>query len=776
MMKKVELLAPAGNYESFLGAIHAGADAVYLGGYKFGARAYADNFTEEEICRAIRYAHIYGRKVYLTLNTLVKTKEFEELFDYIRPLYLAGLDGIIIQDMGVFAAVGEWFPGLERHVSTQMTITGAKGAAYLKELGATRVVPARELSIAEIRAMKEEADIEIETFVHGAICYCYSGQCLFSSVIGGRSGNRGRCAQPCRLPYRMEGKSKEQYPLSLKDMCTIEILPELIKAGIDSFKIEGRMKSPEYAAGVTAIYRKYIDRYYKNPEAAYKVNKEDLDKLKTLYIRSEISEGYYHRHNGKEMLTLESPSYAGRDERLAEQIRQRYLDGDYRLPIQAKVILHKNEPVQLIFTYEKKVAAEEKAAEIQKLTVTTDGETVQEAQKQPLDEAAVRKQLNKMGNTSFIIKHLEVESDANVFLTVKALNELRRNACERLEQKIEEAYGLQYKREACTKEMKSEKHLSARVAKTYEKKSEDRPELHVSVVTREQAEAVVAGGVKRVYVAGDLCRDGKWLEKIKSLGTDETKIYLALPYVLRQRDSIFMKEMEILLNKSVFDGVLVRNQEEIRWLDEWKRKQEEVQEQTDGQQDAEEQKWSGHIVTDANLYIWNPKAHEVFDSVGREHYIPYELNIHEIEELTGQTAGGEWSMSVYGRIPMMVTANCIVASNTGCRMLKQKQKQDAVSESNTFSDLTDRYNKHFPVYSNCTHCYNVIYNSLPLSLHQNIEKLANAGIHTFRLDFTTENGKDVDRIINYFKERLRGGEGKPPYEEYTKGHLKRGAE
>ncbi|HBA70404.1 MAG TPA: hypothetical protein DCZ40_13770, partial [Lachnospiraceae bacterium] len=241
-MRKVELLAPAGNYECFLGAVHAGADAVYLGGTKFGARAYADNFTEDEVCNAIRYAHIYGRKVYLTLNTLIKERELEEVYEYLLPYYEAGLDGVIIQDLGVFQAVGEWFPLLPRHVSTQMTVTGSLGAAYLKELGAARIVPARELSLAEIKEIKKNVNIEIETFIHGAVCYCYSGQCLFSSMIGGRSGNRGKCAQPCRLPYEIEKSGRKIHPLSLKDMCTVELLNQLIEAGIDSFKIEGRMK------------------------------------------------------------------------------------------------------------------------------------------------------------------------------------------------------------------------------------------------------------------------------------------------------------------------------------------------------------------------------------------------------------------------------------------------------------------------------------------------------------------------------------------------------
>ena len=199
--KKVELLAPAGSIDAFYGAIHAGADAVYLGGSRFGARAYADNFTEEELIRCIRYAHLFGRKVYLTVNTLVKESEFSELYGYLLPYYEAGLDGVIIQDLGVLSYIREHFPKLELHVSTQMTITGRYGAALLQQKGACRMVPARELSLKELVEIKQATGLEIEVFIHGAMCYCYSGQCLFSSILGGRSGNRGRCAQPCRLPY-----------------------------------------------------------------------------------------------------------------------------------------------------------------------------------------------------------------------------------------------------------------------------------------------------------------------------------------------------------------------------------------------------------------------------------------------------------------------------------------------------------------------------------------------------------------------------------------------
>ena len=433
---RVELLAPAGNYESFLGAVHAGADAVYLGGDKFGARAYADNFTTEQLCSAIQYAHLYGRKVYLTLNTLVKEKEMPQLYDYLLPFYEAGLDGVIIQDMGVFFYVKEHFPDLPLHASTQMTITGVEGARMLKEIGAQRIVPARELSLEEISLIKKEAKIEIETFIHGAMCYCYSGQCLFSSILGGRSGNRGKCAQPCRLPYGIkESKEKALYYLSLKDMCTIEMLPALIEAGITSFKIEGRMKKPEYAAGVTAIYRKYIDLYYERERKKalgdkpfsekFSVDKEDKEKLNSLYIRSEVQNGYYHRHNGASMVTKEKPGYNESNAELLKRIRDRYIENKPHISITGRVFLSEGRQAEL-------------CVEGSGASVTVKGAVVQKAIKQPMTIGGIKKQLEKCGGTPFEIEKLVVEAGENVFMPLKELNELRRQALEQLEKEIKE--------------------------------------------------------------------------------------------------------------------------------------------------------------------------------------------------------------------------------------------------------------------------------------------------------------------------------------------------
>ncbi len=310
MKREIEILAPAGSYESLKAAIAAGADAVYVGGNRFGARAYANNFSEEELLEAIDYVHLHGKKIYLTVNTLLKEKELErELYSYLLPYYRQGLDAVIVQDPGVLRFVREYFPSLPIHASTQMTITGADGARFMEEQGVERIVTARELSLQEIKEISEKTSLEIESFVHGALCYCYSGQCLYSSLLGGRSGNRGQCAQPCRLPYKVDGKTS--YVMSLKDLCTVEFIPDLAEAGIYSFKIEGRMKKPEYVAAVTSIYRKYADLYLQKGRKDYSVSREDKQILMDLYNRGGFHTGYYQMRNGKEMLSLHRPNHAG---------------------------------------------------------------------------------------------------------------------------------------------------------------------------------------------------------------------------------------------------------------------------------------------------------------------------------------------------------------------------------------------------------------------------------------------------------------------------------
>lgn len=319
---RVEVLAPAGSYDIMTAVIKAGADAVYLGGEMFGARAFAGNLNRDEMIRALDYAHLRERKIYMTVNTLLKENECGQLVDYIAPFYEAGLDAAIVQDMGVFRILRAAFPDLALHASTQMTVTGSKSAQILKNMGAQRIVTARELTLDEIRSIHEECDIEIESFVHGALCYCYSGQCLLSSMNGTRSGNRGRCAQPCRLEYTVEsedahGEAKavndrsSAYALSPKDMCTLKILPDIIDAGVYSMKIEGRMKNAVYAAGVTSIYRKYTDMYLENGRSGYSVSREDINMLMDIYNRGGFTSGYYNSENGSKMMSLSRPNHMG---------------------------------------------------------------------------------------------------------------------------------------------------------------------------------------------------------------------------------------------------------------------------------------------------------------------------------------------------------------------------------------------------------------------------------------------------------------------------------
>ncbi len=426
-MKKVELLSPAGGFETMVGAFNAGADAVYLGGTRFGARAYADNFDTEQVLDAISYAHLHNKKIYMTVNTLVKEREFDQLYDFMLPFAEKKLDGVIVQDFGVMRFIRDEFPDVELHASTQQTVTGVYGAKLLKKLGCCRVVPARELSIYEMKAIREKADIEVEAFIHGAMCYCYSGACLFSSMVGTRSGNRGRCAQPCRLPYN----GAELYPLSLKDMCTIDIIPELIGAGIDSFKIEGRMKKPEYSAGVTSLYRKYIDLYYANPNKALRVSKEDRKMLSELYLRTEISEGYYHRHNGKEMITISSPAYNGTSEEVISKVREKYLGSKLKVKCSIDGFFTVGQEAVVNMTV---------AGNDETIVETVTGSIVQPASKRPMDEESIVKQLSKLGNTNFEAETVNAVIDDNngtgIFIPVSELNELRRILCEKMEKRL----------------------------------------------------------------------------------------------------------------------------------------------------------------------------------------------------------------------------------------------------------------------------------------------------------------------------------------------------
>lgn len=744
--EKVELLAPAGNYQALLGALNAGADAVYLGGDKFGARAYADNFTKEEICKALRHAHFWGKRIYLTVNTLVKEEEFAQLYDYLLPLYEAGLDGVIIQDLGVWQYIRKTFPDMPLHASTQMTITGEMGAAFLEEIGAQRIVPARELSLTEIRQMKEQTGLELECFIHGAMCYCYSGQCLFSSILGGRSGNRGRCAQPCRLPYKVLGQhkkavSEDMYPLSLKDMCTIEYIPQLIEAGIDSFKIEGRMKKPEYAAGVTAIYRKYIDAYYANGAADYHVAKSDMDKLRNLYIRSEIQTGYYERHNGREMITLHKPSYLGSDDALLQEIAGKYLTEEKKMPVTIRGIFRVGEPAVL--------QIEGVAIQGNRVKQTSYGEIVQQATGKPMEKEALIKRLSKTGNSNVIVKEADIEMDGAIFMPIGQLNELRRNAVEAFENKIIEAWNIVSERKMPLSENIAEKKVIVSenklgtICKT--------TQLHASVQTFEQLQAIFTQDVDRIYLDSDLYLqkkdqiDGLFKQMSSESKVQNVQIYLALPYIVRAKDKVYLQKLSQNLSEQI-QGFLVRNLESASFV-----------KQLSGNYD---------MVTDVSVYQFNKETALFWSSYSKEGYLPYELNGREYRRLLESVKNRELSMVVYGTIPMMITANCLKKTTNSCI------HNGLSNEMDNRMYLQDRYKTIFPVMCNCKHCYNIIYNSIPFSLHKQREEIKKAGLFAMRMDFVQESGDMVQKIIGYYQQRNSDF----PITEYTTGHYKRGVE
>lgn len=719
-MKRVELLAPAGNYDALLGAVNAGADAVYLGGEQYGARAYADNFSRDEIISGIRLAHIYHKKIYLTINTLVKERELEGLYDFLLPFYEAGLDGVIIQDLGVLAYVRRYFPGLELHASTQMTLTGSEGVSFLKEYGVSRVVPARELSLEEIKDLKQTG-AEVEIFIHGAMCYCYSGQCLFSSILGGRSGNRGRCAQPCRLPYEING-GKECFPLSMRDMCTIDLLPELIESGVDSFKIEGRMKKPSYVAGVTAIYRKYIDQYYE--KGSIHVSAQDRQLLSSLYIRSKIGDGYFHRHNGREMLTLESPAYSETDPGILTEIADRYVHAPEKVPVDAQIELCSGKPAKLSLRAKEAV-------------ITCEGEIVQEAQKQPLQMEKIEQQIRKMGASLLKVQDIKVKTQGQVFLPIGAINELRRKAVLAMEDKLIAA--------PCREAVPYEPYVRPQKQRLQKRAGGEnlRKPLEVCVSTWDQFDQIIDRGLYRIYLDSRLFLVKETLQKKLSLKKGNTQIYGSTPYIVREKDDKTLFDVRDAYKEQLIQGVLIRNLESLAILKDSIAKKD--------------------LELDYGVYVWNHEALDLLSDKASGICLPVELNKGEWEELI--TYGKQkmrLSAVVYGRLPMMITANCLQKTSDGCR-----------GKSGTVM-LKDRYGKEFPVYHDCRHCYNIVYNSVPLSLHRAFSEELQEALHC-RLDFTLETANECLKVTEYFQ-KISVQYEDPFYSEYTTGHYKRGVE
>ena len=803
-MKKPEILAPAGSYQAMEAAVKAGADAVYMGGTLFGARAYAKNPNQEELVEAIYYTHFYDKKLYLTLNTLLKEEEMQLVGDYLLPYYEAGLDGIIIQDPGVFSFVKRNFPGLFLHASTQMNVTGVAAAKLLKEMGASRIVPARELSISEIRAIKQETGLEIETFVHGALCYCYSGRCLMSSILGGRSGNRGRCAQPCRLPYEVQNSGKPSYILSPKDLCTIEILPELFEAGIDSLKIEGRMKNPEYVAAITSLYRKYTDQYMEHPDRPYQVEKEDWQQLLEAYNRGGFTKGYYHTYHGPEMMSTKRPNHQGIEVGKIEKIKGgqiffhpavRIGKGDLleigladgqkveltspcdcpkgqNLALNGQKLSRLKPGAMILRTQNpwlKKKMSDEILTPIKKRKiygyaqfqighparlvlwtnvgqngervnqVETKGDVVLQARERPLDKEQIGKPLLQTGNTRFEFLDLSIDLEEGAFISMGALKKLRReglsNLKSLLEQRNRRVLPCAPVFDPISNGKKQEKQ--GKTGTAYEIRVSVEDKTHLSYLLDHPK-------------IDSLCIPLEELDKeernhiLEEAKIQKKKIYYSFPRVFRKKEQVVYDEIWKELENENPEGFLIHNIDELAWI----RKKGQA---------------GKKLILSHSLYGYNQEAVEVYHTLLDKgmsvcHTMPLELNKRELS----QVDYGDKELLIYGRIPLMVTAQCVAKNEKSC------QNQSG------YWKMTDRYQKSFYLRRHCVHCYNTVWNGVPLSLYGCRHEWEPLCPSALRFHFTIEKEAEIAAILDTFlgeeKETVSG------IKEFTRGHWKRGVE
>ena len=802
MKDRVEILAPAGSMECLKAAIAAGADAVYTGGALFGARAYAHNLTEEELLEAIDYVHLHGRRLYLTVNTLIKDREMEkQMYDYLLPYYRQGLDAVIVQDIGLFRFIRKHFPDLPIHASTQMTLTGVDGAKFLEKEGAQRIVTSRELSMAEVKKIADETELEIESFVHGALCYCYSGQCLFSSFIGGRSGNRGQCAQPCRLLYRTPEAKRPQYLLSLKDICTLELIPEMIESGIYSFKIEGRMKKPEYAAAVAFHYRKYADLYLKYYEECpagedpaayamkkYRVCEEDRQMLLDLYNRGGFHTGYYHTQNGREMVSLNRPNHAG-------------------VPA-VKVLAKKGRTVTA------KAMTDLSPQDIIELPMRKGREKADNYTCKDAVRKGMNVQIPVFADTPF--KRDEIWMRTRNSALIERLHEEFVNG--KIKERICGTFRL-YPQEAATLTVKCrDAEITVTGEKAQEALSQPMSRERIEKQLRKTGNTEFEFSFLKVEIGekvflpmqslNELRREAlETLEKViceKYRRSGEVKDPEEDTIELSMEEEVLSgwtasvrtaEQMEVILEEEAIGRIYVdctmfpciwEKDSYVEWITKVHATGKEIylvmpyifRERTRKQYEAaynrifgagwdgilianyesfaflKEHGYTGRIMTDYNLYEFNQESRKFWKEKGVfEFTAPVELTERELQDL--RVKDGE--VIVYGYFPMMISAGCIQKTTRGC--LKKSGQ----------TTITDRYRNPFVVKNECDYCYNILYNYVPLYLGDRMEEVYQIGPGRIRLMFTTERQQEVRQILSAYFEGKELPEG-----TYTRGHWKRG--
>lgn len=805
---KPEILAPAGSMEGLKAAIAAGCNAVYIGGNRFGARAFANNLDQDEMLEAIAYCHLHDVKLYMTVNTVLKDREIKEaLFSYLRPYYEAGLDAVIVQDMGVLRFISRHFPKLAIHASTQMTLTMGKGKEFLEKYHVNRIVPARELTLRELCTMRRETSMELEVFVHGALCYCYSGQCLFSSMLGGRSGNRGRCAQPCRLPYHMaeQNRSEDAYLLSPKELCNLPYLAEMIEAGIDSFKIEGRMKRTEYTAFVTSMYRKYVDLYFALGKEKYrdyikknqKEWEEDLQNLSDLYNREGFTQGYLtgqagdsaQRHPGQKgtMLASKRPKHGGvlvgtvqkvnpkeviykvqktihaqdvvefrnhsltssyeytlgedvpagtlvtarykkgseirigdqvyrtKNAVLLEKIVQDYLRTNEQVSVQGHCVAQKGQPLSLTVT-------------LKGQTICCQGEICQKAKKRAIDESDIRKILQKTGNSPFYFEKLSIEAEENVFLPVGAIKQLRRDAFEQVRKQFLAQF---WREDTVISEDINNREKDDQKGHAVSKESL-KTQIATSVTTFEQAAAVCANPkVDRIYFETAVMTE-KELSQAYHLAKEKQKeVWLAMPVIFRHaiwdrfehkiqiiRENAYGQK-DIPLIEDIWDGYLIRNTESFAFLTKYIPKEKL------------------RIRLDHNMYVMNEEAQRFWKEQNVTLFsASLEATKRELEAFQNYEP---MEIPVYGKIPLMVSAQCIQANQKVCVCQDPKEWHKQIV-------FEDQKKRRFVCVNYCRYCYNIIYQDIPLYLEE-IADQSTTIAGSIRYSFTTESASLVERIL-----------------------------
>ncbi|WP_139904358.1 U32 family peptidase [Clostridium thermarum] len=784
----LELLAPAGDTESLYAAVNNGADAVYMGGSKFSARAYATNFTLDKIKEAVDYCHGYGIKIYITINTLIKQRELAEVMDYAKDLYSIGVDGIIVQDLGLAKMLINTFKGMEVHASTQMSVHNKSTSRMLKDLGFHRIVLARELYTEEIREISDI--IETEVFIHGALCVCYSGQCLMSSMIGGRSGNRGRCAQPCRLPYEIldknSGKVKQGYLLSPKDICTVSDINRIIEAGVTSFKIEGRMKKPEYVAGVVETYRKVIDEYIQG--SGIKNRKDEELKLLQLFNREGFSKGYFFGNHGREMMSYNFPKNTGivLGKAIDNKTIELYLDisigdgirvGEDGAEV-SKILLNnkevsmasKGQKVTIIPTIYKRGDTIYKTNDvrlnqelkktfsdkyIKKLKVSIEvefspgeplrlkaenkgreyiavGPIVDRAVNKPLTAEFIEGKVRKTGNTPFEIEEVSFTKFQEGYISVAAINEVRRRLlAEIITGKHEDSRAIdEFKGYEVNTNRKNIKCKSS---------AEEVSEKLFLVSSDEQLRAIGELGLDTVAI--DVY--SRYIDRRKIFSYNIPNVFLKLPNIVRGEESAVVKYVEDNLKN--MKGIITSN---LGLLNYFKDKT--------------------LCLGDYKLNILNSEALHFINDYCDLAPLSVELNRSEIKE-TIKALPKNYPVQIiaYGKIELMVSEYCAVGSVLGGK--SRESKCTIHCQEGTYA-LKDRKGMEF-VIRNDMFCRSHIYNSVPLDLTPHMADLKSMGVSHFRFDFTNESYEEVLEIARSIIK------GNPlSLSDFTRGHYKRGVE